>query len=299
MGRPAVNLLGQRFGLMTIVGRAGSSIDGKAMWLARCDCGREVTRPSARLRRQHTRDLIHCGCHVTAATTQRCAGCGDEKPFADFGPDRRRVPRGLKSRCRKCEARYGRENAAKYAQRARQTQKRWYKKHQDHQRATSRQRSAARYAAKREEILKKQRARAAKDPAHRKAVMAAWNRRHPGRAKLLRDRSNAKDPARVAARAAAWRAANPARLKGYRKKTGARRRAVKAGARVVGSIDFERIKRRDKMRCHICRKKVAPIDLHFDHVIPLAKGGEHSEANLAVSHRRCNQRKQANVLTLF
>jgi len=53
------------------------------------------------------------------------------------------------------------------------------------------------------------------------------------------------------------------------------------------------------MICHICRKKVRLSQLHFDHVIPLAKGGEHSERNIAVSHGRCNQRKSAAVLTLF
>lgn len=53
------------------------------------------------------------------------------------------------------------------------------------------------------------------------------------------------------------------------------------------------------MRCHICKKKVRDADLHFDHVIPLSKGGEHSELNVAVAHGRCNVRKNASVTTLF
>lgn len=67
----------------------------------------------------------------------------------------------------------------------------------------------------------------------------------------------------------------------------------------VERIDYNGIKRRDGMVCHICRLKVADKELHFDHVIPLAKGGEHTERNIAVSHARCNQKKNSRVLTLF
>ncbi len=75
----------------------------------------------------------------------------------------------------------------------------------------------------------------------------------------------------------------------------------KSEARRAGAVrvNFDRIVLRDKMRCHICRRKVQPKDLHFDHVIPLAKGGTHTESNIAVSHKRCNLSKNAKVLTLF
>lgn len=53
------------------------------------------------------------------------------------------------------------------------------------------------------------------------------------------------------------------------------------------------------MMCHICRLKVREKDLHFDHVIPLSKGGEHSTTNIAVSHGSCNQSKWNAVVTLF
>lgn len=76
------------------------------------------------------------------------------------------------------------------------------------------------------------------------------------------------------------------------------RYARKKNAR-IGVVDLERIYRRDQMRCHICHGKVSRRELEFDHVIPLLAGGEHTEANLAVSHRRCNRRKGAKVLTLF
>lgn len=84
------------------------------------------------------------------------------------------------------------------------------------------------------------------------------------------------------------------------KKTAAsqRWRARMKGA-TVGTVDFERIMARDRMVCHLCRRKVAKGQLHFDHVIPLSKGGEHSEINIAVAHGRCNVRKSDRITRLF
>jgi len=79
-----------------------------------------------------------------------------------------------------------------------------------------------------------------------------------------------------------------------REKTNARRAGTERER-----VDYNRIKRRDKMRCHICRRQVQASELHFDHVIPLSKGGTHTENNIAVSHARCNLSKNARVLTLF
>ena len=67
----------------------------------------------------------------------------------------------------------------------------------------------------------------------------------------------------------------------------------------VEPVDYARIILRDRMRCHICKRRVARAELHFDHVIPLSKGGEHSESNIAVAHGRCNVRKSASLMTLF
>jgi len=69
-----------------------------------------------------------------------------------------------------------------------------------------------------------------------------------------------------------------------------RRRARQHGA-IVGSIDMEAIKVRDRMMCCICGKRVTKKDLSFDHTIPLSLGGPHSQENLRVAHRRCNSQR--------
>lgn len=84
----------------------------------------------------------------------------------------------------------------------------------------------------------------------------------------------------------------------YRRRSRHRRRARTLNTS-SGPVNYERIQRRDKMRCHICRRKVKPADLEFDHVIPLAKGGTDTETNIAVSHKSCNRKKHVRIITLF
>ena len=54
-----INLLGGRFGRLSVVNRAANSKRGQAMWLCRCDCGKEVIVIGSDLRRLHT---TSCGC---------------------------------------------------------------------------------------------------------------------------------------------------------------------------------------------------------------------------------------------
>lgn len=73
-----------------------------------------------------------------------------------------------------------------------------------------------------------------------------------------------------------------------------RRRAM-IRDRTAGHVDFTAILRRDGWVCHICGGLVAPGELSFDHIVPLSKGGQHSEENLAVAHLTCNKRKGART----
>lgn len=57
-------------------------------------------------------------------------------------------------------------------------------------------------------------------------------------------------------------------------------------------IRYTRILQRYGYICHICGGAIASRDdLHFDHVVPLAKGGSHMEENIKPSHKVCNLRK--------
>lgn len=83
------------------------------------------------------------------------------------------------------------------------------------------------------------------------------------------------------------------------------RKAAKARLRGVSveSVDPIRVFERDGWRCHLCGRKTpqerrgtyhkrAP---ELDHIVPLAKGGEHSYRNTACACRECNAAKRDTV----
>ena len=91
-----------------------------------------------------------------------------------------------------------------------------------------------------------------------------------------------------------WRSKNQDKIDVYRQRR-SRRLAEAFVAPVVRSEIFER----DNWKCHLCGKKVdreakypAPGSATIDHIIPLAKGGTHEPANVALAHARCNVTKQ-------
>ena len=82
-----------------------------------------------------------------------------------------------------------------------------------------------------------------------------------------------------------------------------RREALVKGARVE-TIHGIKVFERDGWVCHICGEMTDkerkgthhPRAPEIDHVVPLSKGGEHSYANLACAHVRCNRRKSDKPL---
>jgi 5-methylcytosine-specific restriction endonuclease McrA len=72
----------------------------------------------------------------------------------------------------------------------------------------------------------------------------------------------------------------------------ARKAAVKNGSDHRARVSRAYIIERDGGRCHICRKKPAPEDIHLDHLVPLSCGGEHTPENLRVACASCNMSRQ-------
>lgn len=74
------------------------------------------------------------------------------------------------------------------------------------------------------------------------------------------------------------------------------RRARLANAPKVEPIDRARIIRRDGSRCYLCGRTLKRHEVTLDHITPLARGGEHTEANLAVACQSCNSSKGARPI---
>ena len=113
---------------------------------------------------------------------------------------------------------------------------------------------------------------------------------------------------REARRHAEWEAADPSRRRrrtGYARRTSAVRRSAKVGAAVVDAdVTVDVLHVRDGGICAVCggfaplvygaTRRNRPSDMAtIDHVRPLARGGEHSWANVQLAHLACNLRKHA------
>lgn len=85
-----------------------------------------------------------------------------------------------------------------------------------------------------------------------------------------------------------------ARLKGKAKKRAA----------TVEPVNPMRVFVRDGWLCHLCggrtdkakRGSLHPNAPELDHIVPLSKGGEHSYANTACAHKRCNAAKSDRII---
>lgn len=92
-----------------------------------------------------------------------------------------------------------------------------------------------------------------------------------------------------------WASENPER----RRELASRRRAFKQSS-VINQVSYNKILARDGRICHICKKDILLFDkLHFDHVIPLVKGGAHSMENIKPSHAKCNMSKGMKLLGIY
>lgn len=232
---------------------------------------------------------------------KRCCACLVLKPTSDFQKDKSR-PDGLVVKCRACSNKAGRECYQRNHTNWKARKKQWWVKNRGRYNVSKRQKAVENrdkhlayrrgwYAANRERILKQVSERA-------KRV----RRTQPERERARVRRQYEKHRARVLAHQKAYiqrrLQRDPIGFRLARRNSSARRRS-RIVSTAVGRISYQRIMKRDRMTCHLCKRKVRVRELEFDHVIPLAKNGTHTEENIAVAHRSCNKRKSANVLTLF
>lgn len=88
-----------------------------------------------------------------------------------------------------------------------------------------------------------------------------------------------------------WRLSNPQKIRAK----SACSRALKKGALLKDRRLIEQwmqeVKSKPFCRCHWCGDKFASQNVHFDHIVALSKGGEHSISNLCTTCPDCNLQK--------
>lgn len=123
---------------------------------------------------------------------------------------------------------------------------------------------------------------------------AAYYRRHTEkiRQQAIEWRENNSDRARENARL--WKENNREHARKLSRDYQHRRRARIVG-RLFEEFDREEVFERDGWVCGICGNPVERADASLDHIIPIARGGEHSRQNCQLAHLNCNKAKGARL----
>lgn len=213
-------------------------------------------------------------------TIKRCPLCGIEKPHAEFNKNRSNRD-GLQSRCRDCQ----RSSGSQWAREHPETSQAYYEAHREQKikRATDWNRENK---DRRAEIT------ASYYQRHRDEIRVYWRSRREAHNAYTR-----KWRAEHAERAAEARRAYRKRYPEKHCQKHARRRARQCGL-LAEQLNYSEIIVRDGMVCHICGEPIDRSDLHFDHIVPISKGGGHTADNVHVAHAACNLRKRAKLLPL-
>ncbi len=126
----------------------------------------------------------------------------------------------------------------------------------------------------------------------------AWIAANKDRARELRRNWmrgwRARDPEAARQVFQAWKEANPERWRQLNLAVAHKRRAQKRNTQVE-PVDLAVVLAEHGPWCHICEEFIEQGDLHFDHVIPLSKGGPHIYDNIRPAHSWCNLKKAAKV----
>lgn len=86
-----VDMTGLRFGRLTVISRTENNRQGKAQWLCSCDCGKEIVRAAADLKKNGDRQSCGCMRGAWIAEKQRTHGMSQHPAYS--------VWHSMKQRC--------------------------------------------------------------------------------------------------------------------------------------------------------------------------------------------------------
>jgi 5-methylcytosine-specific restriction endonuclease McrA len=120
-----------------------------------------------------------------------------------------------------------------------------------------------------------------RNKAKRNATKQAWSDRNRDRAAIAAQR---------------FAKAHPEKILIWSSRKSANRRA-QIELTAISVIDYALLVQSADGKCGICAQALNDGKaIHVDHIIPLAKGGSHTQDNLQLTHARCNLKKGAKLL---
>lgn len=242
---------------------------------------------------------------------KRCSKCGEERDVSEFHRSKRGAG-GRASQCKHCDREYQRSLRGRYRDREVSTSPKACSRCKETKEATEFNRDRSSKDGLSGECRKcaSDRARAKRnDPTFREAKnewRRQWRKENPEKNR----QANRDYYLRNKERLTALNKANKERHKredpegwAYANRSYVHRYKARRKAATIERVDYKNLLRVHGMVCHICgdsiteRRGTTPRALTFDHVIPLSRGGAHSEANIRPAHFFCNTSKHAKILT--
>lgn len=269
--------------------RCANTFDGAHNALCCSDCRPIVARERAREQRKLR---VEVEFEISVPAFKTCGHCNQTKPASEFSPQKDR-PNGLSGTCKACRSEAQRDARAKQPKQPRQPKLNGLLCKICGTELTG----AQRHVCRDDECQNEWR----RQYSYERSAANDYHRKTP-RDCICKEcgqsfRPEYGDKKRVFC--------SDECLKRYtRRVSKATRRARINGASVVENIDPLYILNRDKWRCYLCgvstpRRLRGSIDdrsPEVDHVVPLARGGNHTEGNLRCCCRKCNQKKADNVI---
>lgn len=233
---------------------------------------------------------------------KRCPICEKTKPIEQFARNRS-TKSGFGGRCKPCHAALALKRRQANRERDREIRRAFYQRHAERisvENAAARKADPAKWSVK-DRANYERRTATPEGRAQFRAWQEDWKLRNPERnAEISRRCTRAwrkANPEKAADSYRAWAAANPEKYRAGQQRGHANRKARLRSADGVRILNIDRavVFERDGGICGICDSLVDATDWHMDHVVPLARGGEHTYGNVQVSHPRCNMRKHAKL----
>lgn len=207
---------------------------------------------------------------MTHPLTKPCTHCGAEKLLGEFGPH----PRGREGRqacCRACYRLLRQRDtpAGRRLREARELRAEGLKRCPTCEQVKALEGGFHRNGATREGYASQ----------CRECANAAVSLRQAG------DREGANQ------RHKAWRDENVEHVRAVARAKQSAVRARQRGAHIDPLVVLEM----DDGVCGLCHEDVDPNQFDVDHIVPLARGGEHTYGNVQATHPRCNRSKRNTV----
>jgi 5-methylcytosine-specific restriction endonuclease McrA len=124
-----------------------------------------------------------------------------------------------------------------------------------------------------------------------------WVENNPEKTKEIRIRSKKKNPESVKASQQKYWSKNKGKLFEKRNRRRLRKFNPKRGNRDIIEKYVGMVRTRKSIPCYYCQKNISGKDAHIDHVVALAKSGNHAIENLCVSCAECNLTKPSKSIS--